>query len=180
MRKSLQPNESNLGVSDKMKKLAEYEELVNRLKKEIKDEATLMEQNEREKDRYVMSVITEYLQRLGFSASVKGYRYARCGILMALKNPEYLEEVTKRLYPEIGKKFSSTGSRVERAIRHAITSTWEKGWADPEFVETKLHNTFSPDRKPTNSEFLATIVDTMRMDGICYEALKMEDIPIEY
>lgn len=75
-------------------------------------------------------VVTEVIHQLGVPAHIKGYHYLRSAILSSIENPELLESVTKLLYPTVAQKFSTTSSRVERAIRHAIEIAWDRGDLD--------------------------------------------------
>ena len=94
---------------------------------------------------------------------LKGYQFLRDAILLTMNEPEYINAVTKRLYPEIAKKNGTTASRVERAIRHAIEVAWDRGDVDTlnSYFGYTIHNLRG---KPTNSEFIAMIADKMRLD----------------
>ena len=96
-------------------------------------------------------------------AHIKGYQFLRDAILLTMNEPEYINAVTKRLYPEIAKKNGTTASRVERAIRHAIEVAWDRGDVDTlnSYFGYTIHNLRG---KPTNSEFIAMIADKMRLD----------------
>ena len=109
--------------------------------------------------------ITKTLHELGVPSHIKGYQYIREGITLVYKKPEIVGGITKELYPEIAKKFSSTGSRVERAIRHAIEVSWNRGNWD--LMEEIFGHSVDIDRaKPTNSEFIVTIADKLRLEMI--------------
>lgn len=107
--------------------------------------------------------VTEILHQIGVPAHIKGYQFLRDAILMTMENGEYINSVTKRLYPEIAKKNNTTASRVERAIRHAIEVAWDRGDVDTlnSYFGYTIHNLRG---KPTNSEFIAMIADRMRLD----------------
>ncbi len=106
--------------------------------------------------------ITEILHKVGVPAHIKGYYYLREAILMAIKDVSYLNQVTKRLYPEVAAKNGTTPSRVERAIRHSIEVAWERG--DVDAIEYYFGGTINNLRgKPTNSEFIALIADSLRL-----------------
>ena len=107
--------------------------------------------------------VTEILHQIGVPAHIKGYQYLREAILMAMEDPEYINAVTKRLYPDIAQKDNATPSRVERAIRHAIEVAWDRGDVDTlnRYFGYTIHNMRG---KPTNSEFIAMIADKMRLD----------------
>ena len=107
--------------------------------------------------------ITRTLHELGVPSHIKGYQYIREGISMVYKNPEIIGGITKELYPEIADKYDSTVSRVERAIRHAIEVSWNRGnW---ELMEDIFGHSVDIDKaKPTNSEFIVTIADKLRLE----------------
>ncbi len=106
--------------------------------------------------------VTDCILELGIPAHIKGYYYIRTAIIMAMENPELLHAVTKILYPSIAKKFQTTPSRVERAIRHAIEVSWERG--DIEKLQAVFGYTVSVSKgKPTNSEFIALLADKLRL-----------------
>ena len=107
--------------------------------------------------------VTEILHQIGVPAHIKGYQFLRDAILLTMDEPDYINAVTKRLYPEIAKKNSTTASRVERAIRHAIEVAWDRGDVDTlnSYFGYTIHNLRG---KPTNSEFIAMIADKMRLD----------------
>ena len=103
-------------------------------------------------------VITKIIKRLGISTNLKGYYYIREAIELIIKDLNYVGALTKRLYPDVAKKFDTTASRVERAIRHSIESGWLR--ADEEFAEELFgYSTSARRSNPTNGEFLATIAD---------------------
>ena len=107
--------------------------------------------------------ITKTLHELGVPSHIKGYQYIREGITLVYKKPEIIGGITKELYPEIAKKYDSTVSRVERAIRHAIEVSWNRGNWD--LMEDIFGHSVDIDKaKPTNSEFIVTIADKMRLD----------------
>ncbi|MCH3971912.1 MAG: sporulation transcription factor Spo0A [Oscillospiraceae bacterium] len=106
--------------------------------------------------------VTEILHQIGVPAHIKGYHYLRDSILMAVENPDIINAVTKQLYPGVAKKYGTTPSRVERAIRHAIEVAWDRGDVDilNSYFGYTIHNTRG---KPTNSEFIAMISDRLRL-----------------
>ena len=94
---------------------------------------------------------------------IKGYQYIRDAIIMIYNNSSYIGGITKQLYPDIAKKFDTTPSRVERAIRHAIEVSWSRG--DYDLMDEIFGHSVDFDRaKPTNSEFLATLADKLNLD----------------
>ena len=107
--------------------------------------------------------VTEILHQVGVPAHIKGYQFLRDAILLAVEDHEYINAVTKRLYPEIAKRNGTTASRVERAIRHAIEVAWDRG--DVDTLNSYFGYTILSMRgKPTNSEFIAMISDKIRLD----------------
>ena len=107
--------------------------------------------------------ISKTLHELGVPSHVKGYQYIREGITLVFKNPEYIGGITKELYPAIAKTFDSTASRVERAIRHAIDISWTRANWDY-MVELFGYTIDIEGAKPTNSEFIVTIADKLRLE----------------
>ncbi|KHS57224.1 MULTISPECIES: sporulation transcription factor Spo0A [Terrisporobacter] len=107
--------------------------------------------------------ITNIIHEIGVPAHIKGYLYLREAIKMVIDNVELLGAVTKELYPSIAKKYNTTPSRVERAIRHAIEVAWSRGKVDTinQLFGYTVHNTKG---KPTNSEFIAMIADKLRLE----------------
>lgn len=107
-------------------------------------------------------MVTEIIHQIGVPAHIKGYHYLREAILLSIKNSEIINSVTKLLYPTVAKNHSTTSSRVERAIRHAIEVAWDRG--DIDVLNSYFGYTIQNDRgKPTNSEFIAMISDKLRL-----------------
>ena len=106
--------------------------------------------------------MTSIIHQIGVPAHIKGYQYLRTAILMTIENNDLINAVTKILYPNVAKKYGTTSSRVERAIRHAIEVAWDRG--DIETLNAFFGYTIQNDRgKPTNSEFIAMIADNVRL-----------------
>ena len=107
-------------------------------------------------------VVTDIIHQIGIPAHIKGYHYLREAIMLSINNEEMLESVTKQLYPSVAKRFDTTASRVERAIRHAIETAWDRG--DVDVLNGMFGYTVSVGKgKPTNSEFIALITDNLRL-----------------
>ena len=107
--------------------------------------------------------ITKMLHELGMPSHIKGYQYIREGIDMIYNNPDMIGGITKEMYPDIARKYDTTVSRVERAIRHAIEVSWNRGNWD--FMEEVFGHSVDIDKaKPTNSEFIVTIADKLRLE----------------
>lgn len=114
------------------------------------------------KERELELTVTDIIHEVGVPAHIKGYHYVRDAIIMAVEDPEIINAVTKRLYPIIAQKYSTTASRVERAIRHAIEVAWDRG--DLDVLNSYFGFTVNNQRgKPTNSEFIAMIADKLRL-----------------
>ena len=106
--------------------------------------------------------ITEILHQIGIPAHIKGYHYLRNSIVKSINDPDIINSITKRLYPNVAKEFNTTSSRVERAIRHAIETAWGRG--DLEILNLYFGYTIDGSKgKPTNSEFIAMISDKLRL-----------------
>lgn len=107
-------------------------------------------------------VISDILREIGVPAHIKGYQYLRYAIELCINDSEMLESVTKLLYPSVAKKYHTTSSRVERAIRHAIEVAWDRG--DVDVLSSYFGYTIQSNRgKPTNSEFIAMISDRINL-----------------
>lgn len=111
--------------------------------------------------------VTEIIHEVGVPAHIKGYQYLRDAIVMSVKDMDMLNSITKILYPTIAKKYQTTPSRVERAIRHAIEVAWSRGRMDT--LDEMFGYTINRGKgKPTNSEFIALITDRIRLDYKIY------------
>ena len=107
--------------------------------------------------------VTAIIHEVGVPAHIKGYQYLREAIMIAVEDMDVINAVTKVLYPEVAKRFGTTASRVERAIRHAIEVAWDRG--DLETLQKYFGYTVSNAKgKPTNSEFIAMIADRLQLE----------------
>ncbi len=119
-------------------------------------------ENSREVCDNIEVTVSEIMHQIGVPAHIKGYQYLREAILLSINDNEMLNSVTKLLYPTVAKTFSTTPSRVERAIRHAIEVAWDRG--DVDVLSSYFGYTIQNSRgKPTNSEFIAMISDKLRL-----------------
>jgi len=110
------------------------------------------------------NTVTAVIHEIGVPAHIKGYQYLREAIMIAVEDMEVINAVTKVLYPAVAKRFGTTPSRVERAIRHAIEVAWDRG--DLETLQKYFGYTVSNTKgKPTNSEFIAMIADRLKLNG---------------
>ncbi len=108
--------------------------------------------------------VTDIIHEIGVPAHIKGYQYLREAIIMSVEDTQMLSSITKILYPTIAKRFDTTSSRVERAIRHAIEVAWSRG--KMETLDGLFGYTINTGKgKPTNSEFIALISDRIRLQN---------------
>lgn len=115
-----------------------------------------------EKTPDIESQVTQIIHQIGVPAHIKGYQYLRTAILLTVQDNDIINSVTKVLYPSVAKKYATTTSRVERAIRHAIEVAWDRG--DVDTLNSYFGYTIQQGRgKPTNSEFIAMIADNLRL-----------------
>lgn len=116
----------------------------------------------KKEDYDLETIVTNFIHELGIPAHIKGYQYIRTAIMMSVENMEVINFITKLLYPSIAKQYSTTSSRVERAIRHSIEVAWNRG--RPETMNEIFGYTIHTGRgKPTNSEFIAMVADRIRL-----------------
>ena len=119
-------------------------------------------EEEEDKSVNLETRVTAIIHEVGVPAHIKGYQYLREAILIAVNDMDVINAVTKVLYPEVAKRFDTTASRVERAIRHAIEVAWDRG--DLETLQHYFGYTVSNAKgKPTNSEFIAMIADRLQL-----------------
>lgn len=161
----------DLGASYFMLKPFEFDQLVQKILHCAGQKATLPKKTsvlqstvpQKLNQHQLDSTITAIIKEIGVPAHIKGYSYLREAIQMVFEDIELLGSVTKILYPEIAKKFNTTPSRVERAIRHAIEVAWNRG--NYESISSMFGYTVHHLKsKPTNSEFIAMIADKIRID----------------
>ncbi len=129
------------------------------IKEYVKDDISLkIIQEEKIEDK-----IIRILHELGIPSHIKGYQYMKEGIEMIYHTPSMMDKITKSLYPELAKKFHSTTTRVERDIRHAIELGWTR--ANWDYMEELFGYSIDSDKaKPTNREFITTIVDRINLE----------------
>ncbi|MGN0170531.1 MAG: sporulation transcription factor Spo0A [Lachnospiraceae bacterium] len=153
----MKPYDNNTVIS-KIKHLSEcnsHKNVVNRFSVYEKEEPAGVHNLE--------SDVTSIIHEIGIPAHIKGYQYLREAIIRSVEDTEMLGSITKILYPSIAKKFQTTPSRVERAIRHAIEVAWSRGKMDT--IDELFGYTVNNGKgKPTNSEFIALIADKIRLD----------------
>lgn len=133
-------------------------EFLLKQKKEAGDNHT----DEEQYDTKLRNIVTNIIHEIGVPAHIKGYQYLREAIVLSVLDMEMLNSVTKCLYPEIAKRYQTSASRVERAIRHAIEVAWSRGKVDT--IDEMFGYTINNGKgKPTNSEFIALITDRIRL-----------------
>ena len=115
--------------------------------------------NDYELERYITNIMLD----IGVPAHLKGYHYLRDAILLSGRDMEVVSSVTKLLYPTIAKRFKTTDQKVERAIRNAIEVSWTRGNTDT-FEKMFGYSATSGKNRPTNSEYIARIADSIRLD----------------
>ncbi len=135
----------------------------NFISREIKAQYIDISPENKKNEENLEALVTNVIHEVGVPAHIKGYQYLREAIIMVVNNIEVINQITKQLYPDIAVKYSTTPSRVERAIRHAIEVAWGRG--QTETVESIFGYTVSAVKgKPTNSEFIAMIADKLRLE----------------
>lgn len=145
--KFFEPNRNNVTFTSREIK-PQYIELAPESKKDVEN---------------LEALVTNIIHEVGVPAHIKGYQYLREAIMMVVNDIDVINQITKQLYPEIARRYSTTPSRVERAIRHAIEVAWGRG--EQQTVENIFGYTVSAAKgKPTNSEFIAMIADKLRLE----------------
>jgi len=153
----------NLGAAYYLAKPFEASSIIERIKDIcFEDTDKTVKLNPATKQNDLETNITMYIQQMGVPAHIKGYQYLREAIIIAVKDMDVINAITKVLYPQVAKTFQTTPSRVERAIRHAIEVAWDRGDLDTlqRFFGYTVSNTKG---KPTNSEFIALIADKLQL-----------------
>ena len=165
-------NAFDLGADYYIMKPFDNDMVINRIKK-VKNrtfgvkglesrKVNAYEKLEEEKEPNLEADVTEIIHEIGVPAHIKGYQYLREAIMMSVEDSEMMGSITKILYPTIAKKYRTTASRVERAIRHAIEVAWNRGRM--ETLDDMFGYTINTGKgKPTNSEFIALIADKIRL-----------------
>lgn len=149
-----------LGVSYYLPKPCEFNSLMERMQGVFGVRSAAPE----DRTSALKNKVTAVIHEIGVPAHIKGYQYLREAIMIAVEDMEVINAVTKVLYPAVAKRFNTTPSRVERAIRHAIEVAWDRG--DLETLQKYFGYTVSNAKgKPTNSEFIAMIADGLTLDG---------------
>ncbi len=153
---------SSLGAAYFIQKPFDAELLPARVKSLLGENPNAVSSLAINQERDLEAHVTEVIHEVGVPAHIKGYKYVRESIIMAVRDADVINSVTKVLYPAVAKRFGTTPSRVERAIRHAIEVAWDRG--DIETLQSYFGYTVSNVKgKPTNSEFIALIADRISL-----------------
>ena len=147
---------ASLGVQYFMTKPCELDAVAERIHEMTAIDSQLRQNAQRRQEVNIEAMVTSIIHEIGVPAHIKGYQYLREAIIMSVNDIEMLNSITKILYPTIAKKYQTTPSRVERAIRHAIEVAWSRGKMDT--IDELFGYTINNGKgKPTNSEFIALI-----------------------
>lgn len=153
---------AGLGVRYFMAKPCQCLAVAERLEEILQAEEATGQRHARRAEVNIDAMVTAVIHEIGVPAHIKGYQYLREAIKIAVGDMEVINAITKVLYPQVAKTFSTTPSRVERAIRHAIEVAWDRG--DLETLQRFFGYTVSNSKgKPTNSEFIALIADRLQL-----------------
>lgn len=157
---------SEAGADYCMLKPLNYTSLLERIKRLLRQRELMSRRgtltDEERKSIELETQVTKVIHQIGVPAHIKGYQYLRSAIMMTVNDNDIINSVTKILYPTVAKKYGTTSSRVERAIRHAIEVAWDRG--DVDVLNSYFGYTVQNSRgKPTNSEFIAMIADNLRL-----------------
>jgi len=152
----------SLGVSYFMLKPFDVNTLVSRLLRRRPQTTSVTPSFVPHSDVDIEIRVTNIIHEIGVPAHIKGYQYLRDAIIMTVNDMDVINAITKVLYPSVAKRYQTTSSRVERAIRHAIEVAWDRG--DLETLQGFFGYTISNTKgKPTNSEFISMIADKLRL-----------------
>ena len=156
------------GAAYFMAKPCEAGSLLERMRQAVRNGET-----EEESPVALERLVTSIIHEVGVPAHIKGYQYVREAIILAVQDMDVINAVTKVLYPEVARRYNTTPSRVERAVRHAIETAWDRG--DLETLQRYFGYTVSNTKgKPTNSEFIAMIADRIRLQKQGQDRVKNE------
>ena len=151
----------SLGADYYMRKPCSYPQLLSRIAELAGGESAHVRPKKTEMDEKISNIFIT----VGIPAHIKGYQFLREAIKMAVENPDIINSITKRLYPEVARKFDTSPSKVERAIRHAIEVAWNRGKI--ENINTLFGvKVYGHNEKPTNGEFIALVADKMILESV--------------
>ena len=153
---------AELGVQYFMSKPCDFTAVAERVQEIVVIERQASAARSKRPEVNIEAMVTSIIHEIGVPAHIKGYQYLREAIMIAVNDMDVINAITKVLYPQVAKTFSTTPSRVERAIRHAIEVAWDRG--DLETLQRFFGYTVSNTKgKPTNSEFIALIADKLQL-----------------
>ena len=151
------------GASYYMVKPIDMAVLYSRIREVYDIKGTMVELSEPRRAQHTADEqVTNLFLTIGIPAHIKGYQYLREAVRMVLEDHDVLSRITKELYPGIARRYNTTASKVERAMRHAIEVAWNRGRLDS-INAMYGYKVFSPDDKPTNGEFVAMVADKVAM-----------------
>lgn len=160
----------NLGADYYMLKPASCDNIRKRITELMQSPAAPAEEKaakdtRKVKNRSLEEKITNIFITVGIPAHIKGYQFLREAIKLAIDNPDIINSITKKLYPEVAEKFATSPSKVERAIRHAIEVAWNRGKIENinSLFGVRVYN---HNEKPTNGEFIALVADKMLLESV--------------
>jgi len=152
-----------LGVRYFMVKPYESDQLIRRIREAFSEPVVELAPAAPQMGRSVDEKIASMFLTIGIPAHIKGYQYLREAVKQVMSKPDMINRITKELYPTIAKKYDTSASKVERAIRHAIEVAWNRGRID--IINQMFgHCVYTPNDKPTNGEFVALIADKLIYD----------------
>lgn len=157
---------SEAGADYCILKPVSYPALAERIQRLLRQREGLSPAEDKEKRESIEleAQVTKIIHQIGVPAHIKGYQHLRTAIMMTVNDNDIINSVTKILYPSVAKRYQTTSSRVERAIRHAIEVAWDRG--DVDTLNSYFGYTVQTSRgKPTNSEFIAMIADNLRLSN---------------
>lgn len=153
---------ASLGVQYFMSKPCDFTAVAERVQEIVVIERQASAARSKRPEVNIEAMVTSIIHEIGVPAHIKGYQYLREAIMIAVNDMDVINAITKVIYPQVAKTFSTTPSRVERAIRHAIEVAWDRG--DLETLQRFFGYTVSNTKgKPTNSEFIALIADKLQL-----------------
>jgi two-component system response regulator (stage 0 sporulation protein A) len=147
---------NTLNIIDRVNDIMSEQQLNYKVSADVRDKRRVNSLDEK---------ISNIFISIGIPPHIKGYQYLREGVKMAIETPSIINNVTKELYPNIGKKFDTTASKVERAIRHAIEVAWNRGRVDTINAIFGVR-VYIGSEKPTNSEFIALVADKLILEEL--------------
>ena len=136
---------------------------VSELLRSMNEEENKEVSSKKDYEIQIVQEVTNIIQNMGICANIKGYQYLREAIVLCYKDHEYIDVLTKGLYPEVAKKYKTTPSNVERGIRHAIEMAWKK--RDKGVFKEYFSYTSMNSKRPSNGKFIANIVDSLHLQN---------------